>query len=114
MRVYRMPQPDDIRIASAIPGRIRLRIEGRNGPSALTSLADRLQRLAPAREVQLVPDARSLIVLYESSQAPVNAMLRQIRQTAKSLPVTMSIAPANSDGNGSPGSSRTNGRRHND
>ncbi len=59
------------RVVHAIPGRLRLRLEGREWTAAsidaLGSRLDELRRLDGVREVRLNPGARSLVIRYEQT-----------------------------------------------
>src|SRR5437660_618166 len=67
------------RITSAIPGRVRIRFaRPYSRPERLDACARRLTGLPGTPEIEVVPDAASLIIRYDARRRDPAASLRQV------------------------------------
>lgn len=62
-----------VRVASAIPGRLRLRAVGPSGRERLTSVADAMRAWPETTSVQMRPQSLSLVVGFDPEHTPTVA-----------------------------------------
>ena len=94
LRGRRSPIPSVVPVSIAVPGRIRLRVNGSHGRTTFTtSLADRIAGDHGVREVRSNPVTGSVLVLFDPGRLDHRALITAVRRHALSL-TTDGHAPA--------------------
>jgi len=81
-------------IASAIPGRIRLKFSGQNAGTQLETLAESCRQRHEITSIRVNPQARSLLINYDPGSCSLAAMLTWL--TPQTPPIVEAAAPQQS------------------